>query len=341
MAIDREIKAGIEPGLRFAMLLGGDGRVRDLTWSEVESWQSEDGFLWIHLERDDPKAQSWLFERAGLHPLVAQALTADESRPRVDDVDDNLLVVLRGVNKINPNEDKESDAEADLVPVHIWMEAGRCISLRDKAHSLNALRDLRLAMLTGKGPRTAGALLARIAEKVVDRLGDLLDDLEEDVARLEDKINEGIEGDDIRKDIGALRRRIAQLRRYLAPQRDALYRLRHDDATWLEEEAKMRLREVSDRLMRHIEDLDEMRMRATFLHEDFTGLLSERSAQSSNRLTALAAMVLPPSLVAGMMGTNIGGIPGAQSPMAFAIFCAVVLCMMPLTWGLLKLIKWL
>jgi zinc transporter len=341
MAIDRDIRAGVEPGLRFAMLQGSDGRVRDLTWAEVENWQIDDGFLWIHLERDDPRAQAWLFERAGLHPLVAQALTDDESRPRVEDVDDNLLIVLRGVNRLNPNEERETDIDAELVPVHIWMEAGRCISLRDKAHSLNALRDLRLAMMTGKGPRTAGALLARIAEKVVDRLGDLLDDLEEEVARLEDKISEGSEGDDVRNEIGALRRRNAQLRRYLAPQRDALYRLRHDDATWLEPDAKMRLREVNDRLIRHIEDLDEMRTRATILHEDFTGLISERSAQSSNRLTALAAMVLPPSLLAGMLGTNIGGIPGAQDPWAFPILCAVILGMMPLTWALLKIIKWL
>lgn len=339
MSLDKELHAGVEPGLRFAMLLGPDGGVRDLRWPEVEAWRPADGFLWVHLERDDPTAQSWLCERSGVDPLVAMALTAEESRPRVEDVGDSLMVVLRGVNKLRPGEDDEDQTE--LVPIHIWIEAERCISLRDKTHALNALRDLRLAMMVGKGPRTAGALLARIAEKVVDHLGDLSDDIEDGISDLEDRIGEGLAGADLREDIASARRRVVQLRRYLAPQRDALYRLRHDDASWLDPEAKLRLREVNDRLIRHIEDLDEMRQRATILHEDFTNLVAERAAQSSNRLTALAAMVLPPSLLAGMMGTNIGGIPGAQEPLAFMILCGVVVGMMPITYFVLKWIKWL
>ncbi|ARJ67406.1 magnesium transporter [Magnetospirillum sp. ME-1] len=341
MAMDQELHAGLEPGLRFAMLIGPDGGVRDLRWSEVETWRPTDGFLWVHLERDEPRATHWLCERSGIDPLVAMALTAEESRPRVEDVGDALMVVLRGVNKARAGEGEDRSAETELVPVHIWIEADRCISLRDKDHSLNALRDLRLAMMMGKGPRTAGALLARIAEKVVDHLGILTDEIEDGISDLEDRIGEGLAGTDLREDIASARRKVVQLRRYLAPQRDALYRLRHDDASWLDPEAKMRLREVNDRLIRHIEDLDEMRQRATILHEDFTNLVAERAAQSSNRLTALAAMVLPPSLLAGMMGTNIGGIPGSQEPLAFLILCGVVLGMMPVTYLILKWIKWL
>jgi zinc transporter len=340
MVMDQELHAGIEPGLRFAMLIGPDGGVRDLRWPEVERWRPADGFLWVHLERDDPVAHAWLCERSGVDPLVAMALSAEESRPRVEDVGDSLLVVLRGVNKAPPAAEEE-DPETELVPIHLWVEADRCISLRDKAHSLNALRDLRLAMMLGKGPRTAGALLARIAEKVVDHLGILTDEIEDDISDLEDRIGEGLGGTDLREDIATGRRRVVQLRRYLAPQRDALYRLRHDDASWLDPEAKLRLREVNDRLIRHIEDLDEMRQRATILHEDFTNLVAERAAQSSNRLTALAAMVLPPSLLAGMLGMNVGGIPGSQEPLAFPILCGLVALMMPITYFILKWMKWL
>ena len=51
-----EMNAGLEPGLRFACLLNGAGGCCDLDWQGVESWRPEDGFLWIHLERDVPEA---------------------------------------------------------------------------------------------------------------------------------------------------------------------------------------------------------------------------------------------------------------------------------------------
>ncbi len=103
----------------------------------------------------------------------------------------------------------------------------------------------------------------------------------------------------------------------MSPQRDALYRLQHDDASWLDADARNRLRDVSERLVRHIEDIDELRSRATILNEDFTNLLTEGALRASNRLTALASLVLPPSLFAAMLGVNVTGIPGADDPHAF------------------------
>ena len=38
-------------------------------------------------------------------------------------------------------------------------------------------------------------------------------------------------------------------------------------------------------------------------------------------LSVVAAVFLPLSLVTGLLGMNVGGIPGTQSPLAFAIIC--------------------
>jgi len=335
MTTDAELPAGLEPGLRFAVLLCHDGSVRDLRWQEVRDWLPEQGFLWVHLERDDPVAQDWVRGRAGLDPLLALSLLTEDARPRVEDFDDGLLVVLRGVDK------SATDDATGLVPIHIWVDARRCLTLRDKAHSIAALRDLRVGLMVGRGPRTPGGLLSHIAERVIDHVGTLIEEMEDGVSALEDRMGEVGGASDLRLEISAARRQAVQLRRYLAPQREAFYRLQHDDAPWLDIESKLRLREVNDRLTRHLEDIDELRHRATILNEDFTNMLAERSAQASNRLTALAALVLPPSLIAGLLGTNIGGIPGAQEPLAFVWLCVLVLGMMPLSWLVLRLLKWL
>lgn len=331
----QDIKTGTQPGLRFAALLDRAGGCIDLDWNGVARWRPEDGFLWIHLERDDPTAAQWVRERSGIDPLVGLALLAEESRPRVEDVDDSLMVVLRGVNV------GDESGETELVPIHVWADANRLISLRDRDHQLSALRAIRLALLAGKGPRSPGGLLAQIAERVVEHLELVIDGMEDMVGKLEDACIERTADASLRGQLALVRRQAIHLRRYLGPQRDALYRIQHDDATWLSRDAKLRLREVTDKVVRHIEDLDALRDRTTVLHEDLSTQISEKIAQTSNRFTVLTALLLPPSLLAGMLGANVGGIPGHDDPLAFWAMCGVTLGMMPLLWLALKRLNWM
>lgn len=335
MANAQDLKTGTQPGLRFAALLDRSGGCTDLDWEGVARWRPEDGFLWIHLERDDPTAAQWLRERSGIDALVGLALLAQESRPRVEDVDDSLMVVLRGVN-VN-----DDTGEPELVPIHVWAEPNRLISLRDKDHQLSALRAIRLALLGGKGPRSPGGLLAQIAERVVEHLELVIDGMEDKVGELEDACIERTADNSLRAELAQVRRQAIHLRRYLGPQRDALYRIQHDDATWLSRDAKLRLREVTDKVIRHIEDLDALRDRTTVLHEDLSTQIAEKIAVTSNRFTVLTALLLPPSLLAGMLGANVGGIPGHDDPLAFWVMCLITFGLMPVLWIGLKRLKWL
>ncbi len=303
------LNAGLEPGLRFAMLISPSGNIRDLRWADVMSWKPEDGVLWVHLERNDPTAQKWLTDSSGIDPLVTQALTTQESRPRVEDVEDALLVVLRGVNHKPEAHGSQPEDDVELVPLSIWAEKSRLISLRDKEHSLEALHDLRILMLSGKGPRTVAALLARIAEKVADHLGELTSLLEDELSGLEDRISEGMMGADARKTVTELRRRVVLFRRYMSPQRDALYRLRHDDASWLDGRAKMRLREVNEKLNRHLDDLEEMRQRATILHEELGAKVAELTNRNTFVMSIVSVIMLPVTFITGYFGMNTGGLP--------------------------------
>jgi zinc transporter len=331
---------GLEPGLRFACVLNGRGGATHITWDEVLQWQPEDGVLWIHLERDDPRTQHWVLRASGIDPVIGEALLADESRPRVEGVDDGLLIVLRGISQIVAGHESELGGSVDLVPIHLWIDGHRVISLRDKDHQLGALRDIRNANAAGKGPTRPGDLLVQIADKVVKDLEPVLDAMDDEVDALEDVVLTSVDSA-ARHKLSDLRRRAIHLRRYLAPQRDALNRLQREDCTWLTERDKARLREVIDKVMRFIESLDSTRDRAIILHEDLSSLLAERIARTSNRLTALAAMLLPPSLIAGALGMNVGGIPGTQDPTAFYFVCGVMVAMSVAILLLLRRLKWL
>ncbi|MEI6558967.1 MAG: CorA family divalent cation transporter [Rhodospirillaceae bacterium] len=318
MAVFSVPECGLEPGLRFACVLNGRGGAVHKSWQEVQAWQPEDGVLWIHLERDDPATERWIMEASGIDPVIGEALLMEDSRPRVEGVDDGLLIVLRGISQISAGQESHLGGSVDLVPVHLWIDGHRVISLRDKDHQLGALRDIRNANALGKGPGRPGELLVLIADKLVKDLEPVLDAMDEEVDLLEDEVLTTAASES-RIKISDLRRRAIHLRRYLAPQRDALNRLQREDCSWLTERDKVRLREVIDKVLRYIEYLDSIRDRAIILHEDLSSLLNERIARTSNRLTGLAALLLPPSLVAGLLGMNVGGLPGTQEPYGFYI----------------------
>jgi len=327
-------------GLRFASVLDGKGGCRTCGWQGVQAWRAGDGVLWVHLERDDPEAQRWLMEESGVDPVSCRALLAEESRPRTEAVGDALLVVLRGVNLGVDDDEDDENPDQDLVPIHLWVEQNRVISLRDKGHHLIALRDIRDALARDRGPVTAGGLFVKIAEKVVKYAEPIIEQLEEEIENLEDNLA-SVESAEARKRLAEVRHRAVELRRYLAPQREALMQLQLEEAGCLTKKNRMHLRDTADKVARFVESLDAIRGRATILHEDLTAITAERIAASSHRLSVLAAIVLPPSLLAGIFGANLGGIPGGHDPWAFALLCLLILVMIPLEIWVMKKIKWL
>ena len=340
MAVFSVPECGLEPGLRFACVLNGRGGAVHKSWQEVQTWHPEVGVLWIHLERDDPATERWIMEASGIDPVIGEALLMEDSRPRVEGIDDGLLIVLRGISQISAGHESQLGGSVDLVPVHLWIDGHRVISLRDKDHQLGALRDIRNANATGKGPARPGELLVLIADKLVKDLEPVLDAMDEEVDYLEDEVLTSAASES-RIKISDLRRRAIHLRRYLAPQRDALNRLQREECSWLTERDKVRLREVIDKVVRFIEYLDSIRDRAIILHEDLSSILNERIARTSNRLTGMAALLLPPSLVAGLLGMNVGGLPGTQDPWGFYIVLIfMVLLSVGVVW-LLRRLNWM
>jgi len=324
---------GSQPGLRFALLLDGSGGARELGWDEIRAWDPADGFLWVHLERDDPNAARWLRSESGIDTVICDALLAEESRPRVQEYATGMMVVLRGVNR-DPEEES-----VDLVPIHIWGDQSRLISLRDKDHYLHALRDIRESLAQKRGPMRVGHLFTKITRKVIKYIEPVLDQLEDEV----DDLDHEITTHDLahaRSILSDLRRRAISLRRYMAPQREALFRLQAAEVKWLTARDRQRLRDLSDKVLRSVETLDSLRDRTTILHEDLTTLVTEQIAQTSNRLTALAAVLLPPSLVAGLLGANVGGIPGHDEPWAFLAICGVTVLILAAEVVILRKLKW-
>lgn len=322
----------LQDGLICAYILDGKGGGKEIGTAEIESWSPAQGILWVHLMRDAVDARSWLANDSGLLPSQVEALLEDETRPRSVSFPEGLLVILRGVN-LNPGAEAE-----DMVGLRLWVEADRIITARKPR--LMAIQDVRETLGSGRSPRGTGTLLAAIAARLTARMAPIISDLEDRVDDLEDELLTA-ETRQTRSRLQSVRREAIKLRRYLYPQKDALAYLMSEDYDWLDHAAKSRLRETLDRTMRYVEDLDEVRDRATVVQDELMNRLAERMNRTMYALTVVAAVILPLSFVTGLLGINVGGIPGSQSAWAFWGVCVLLGALALFQVWLFRRLKWI
>ncbi len=126
----------------------------------------------------------------------------------------------------------------------------------------------------------------------------------------------------------------------MAPQRDAFAKLITDKIAWFDDDSRLRLREVSDRLIRHIEDLDAVRERAAVTQEELLSRLSDQMNTRMYVLSIVAAIFLPLGFLTGLLGINVGGIPGTENPWAFLIFSVFIVGILVVQMLWFKYKKW-
>jgi len=321
-------------GLITAHLLDGQGGSRVVGWDDIHSWESggREQPIWIHLDRNFSETSDWIRDDSGIDPIIAEALVAPETRPRAVTRPDGILTILRGVN-LNPGAVPE-----DMVGLRIWIERNRIITVRFRR--LQAIQDIRDELGQGHGPESPGQFLATVAERLADRMEPIINGLAEDLDALESAV-EGSSDDTPRRTLRTLRHRAIALRRYLAPQRDALIRLFMDNTELLSPADKMAMHEVGDRMIRYVEELEEAREHALVLQDELVTKLSERMNKTMYLLTIVAAIMLPLSFVTGLLGINVGGIPLAESEHGFEIVCALMLGIGVAEYWLFRKLGWI
>ncbi len=313
-------------------LLDERGGAATLGWDEIRQWTPENLPIWVHLDRREEESVVWLRTESGLDPIVVEALLAEETRPRAVVHGDGMLVMLRGVN-LNPGADPE-----DMISVRVWIDRRRMISVR--ARRLLAVEDMCSKLDAGKGALSTPDLLVDLAAGLIDRVAPVINQLEETADEIEEWLIAG--GDrQPQQSLSNLRRQAISLRRYLAPQREALNGLQHDDSPWLHSRHKNRLREINDRGVRYLEDLDAVRERAAVIHDELATRTAEQMNKTMYVLTVVAAIMLPLGLITGLLGINVGGIPGGDSPYAFLIVCLLLLAIATLQGLIFRRLKWI
>ncbi len=324
-------KQGSKKSLIAAYVLDGKGGGRSIGWDEIKTWTEDQGTLWMHMDYSVKKTWHWLSKSSGLDAMTAKAMVVEDSRPRSVVSEQGVLLFLRGVN-LNPGQEPE-----DMVSIRLWLEKNRVITTRRRL--LLSIQDIYTAFDKGLGPKNAAELLTFLNGCLINRMANVIDDISDRVDALESEVATS-ESHLLRPKIADIRREAILIRRYLAPQREALYRLQIEEIPFLGKTDQLNLREGNDRLIRYIEELDTVRDRASITQEELASRLSEQMDKRMYVLSVVALIFLPLTFLTGLLGINVGGIPGADYKWSFLIVCTGLGVITLLTMWYLHIKKW-
>lgn len=320
-----------EQGLICAYKLDGHGGANALNWQTLPTAADSAG-TWVHLHLENEDVQNWLRNKSGIPPIAAEALLYLETRPRCTAIGDGLLINLRGVN-MNPGADPE-----DMVSIRLYIDKDRVISVRRrKLASINKIRD-RLA--EDHGPRNTSEFLLHLTSQLLEPMGIVIADLDDAIDAVEERVLLSVQTS-IRGELWQLRRQAIALRRFVSPQREAMARLVTERVSWIDTDTGQRLREVADHVTRYVEDLDSARERASIVQDEVTTRLSEQMNRNMYVLSVIAGIFLPLSLLTGLLGINVAGIPGDQWPWAFTAVTIGIVFVGVIEFFLFRRLKWI
>lgn len=123
-----------------------------------------------------------------------------------------------------------------------------------KALILLSISDIAKSLENNSGPKNSADFIVDLTDRLTVRMAGTIEDLDDKLAIIKEELIQS-SSLELRQKLTTIRRESIMLRRYLSPQREALTRLTATKIPWLGETDRIRLREVSDKLIRYVEDL--------------------------------------------------------------------------------------
>jgi zinc transporter len=310
----------------------GEGGGTPLTGKQIGEHLEADKLAWVHMDADSPETRKWLeAEIAYLDPFVTGALLAVETRPRITQIGDGAIIVLRGVN-LNDAEDEE-----DMVSIRLWIDAHRIVSVQKRP--VRAVSALSKKLESGTGPKDAGQFICMLLSQLFSRFEPVLTTLDERTDDTEEALLSSANAT-LRRDITDIRRKAIIFRRHMAPQKDVVSQLRLADFSWIRDRDIRHLQENYNYVLRYVEELDAIRERAQIVKDELANTIADRLNKNMYILSMISAIFLPLGFLTGLLGINVGGIPGAENASAFLMFCGMLALIIFLQITIFKKLKW-
>jgi zinc transporter len=304
-ANDNRAMTPLPEGKSLAFAFDGGGGARAL---EGGTWDAAPGeSLWLSLDPLDPAAERWLLQQ-NLSPVAREVLLGEIAQTRVEVTGEHLLLALQA----NPG-----DENLRQNALRVWVTPRRIVTIfRGQAPSVT---ELLAALSARQGPANAVDALFWLAGSSNRRGERAALDLEEELADLEYGASDAPSTTFDR--LRVVHRKAAGIRRGKVRERDAVARLVAGAPAWFTSSRPEEWVQLAKRTGDLVALLDGVVERCHGLHDYIQGHLATVLNDRLYVLTLISVIMLPLTFVTGLLGVNVAGIPGKDSPWAFPLLC--------------------
>ncbi|MFX1767693.1 CorA family divalent cation transporter [Paraburkholderia sp. A1RI-2L] len=278
-----------------------------LTWLTHQDSETA-GFVWLHFDDASTVLSGWPTELAKFPPGFGEALREGLRSTRVERVHQNLIAVVNDV-------DYDFERKGPLKVATLWVSVSvRCL-LSVRSLPLRSVDQLSHEVEAGVIFPSPMALVIRLLQRQADQLFGIV----RSATRTANEVDMDLRVGKLlrRSSLGGIRRDLVHLRRLLAPEPAALFRLINRPPRWIRDEDVQSLRQSAEEFSVALRDMTSLRERIQLLEEEIAANVAEHTNRSVLILTAVTVIALPVNLISGLLGMNIGGMPFRQSNNGF------------------------
>ncbi|MCX6140578.1 MAG: transporter [Candidatus Kapabacteria bacterium] len=292
-------------GLVWGYLFTPDSPARALDSVAAVQWlqsRQEDSteFLWLHFSLSNASCLTWMKANLELPDIYFESLHESIGSTRLEFDANALVSVIHDVPY-----DRSYDPSA-VSTVTLCIQPHLVVSAR--LRPLRSLDQLRAMVKSGDVFRSSTELLSHLLRVQADILVGIIRQHAQSVDKIEDSILANRIASQ-RSELGSIRRSVVRLQRLLAPEPAALFRLLNRPPRWMVDDDVLDLGKSAEEFSVAIAESASLVERAKLLQEELTSLVNERTNQILFILTLVTVFALPFTIVSGLFGMNVGGIP--------------------------------
>jgi len=311
-------------GLICGFAMWPDQRIERLAGDDLETALTRpDAVIWLHFNVHVGQARDWIARCAYLPEASRRFLLDTDDRRRLEPRGDHLLGVI---SDIRYDFGFDFDPE-QIATLRFHLDRGCLISTRRQPCS--AADQLRTEINNGRHFDSPAKLLIHLLESQVAKLSETTAQVRRLLDGIEDQVLAGrTRGQQAQ--LGGVRRLAVRLRHHFAPEYRLLQQLCRRSPGWFSAIDHTALQEATEEFRELVEDVTETQERAKLLQDELAARTAEQTNNNLYILSLFTALLLPPSLVAGIFGMNVAGVPGVQDGSSMA-FWWVILGMMTIS----------
>ena len=279
---------------------------------------------WIYIERPSINEVKFLDKHFDFHPLNLDDVLSRIQRPKIDEYEDHLFIVLHfpvfdKQNRITkPSEVNIFTGENYLVTVHCSADLKPLAKFFRECQVHEKSRETYL----GRG---SGFLFYHILDRLVSYCFPILSKITENIDDIEDAIFTKTIPETVSQ-ISLIRRDLISFRRVIHPQIAVIETLEREEYPFFKEEQEIYFGDIADHVRKIWDGLEDSKEVVDGLAETSNWLTSNRIQETMRVLTIVMAIMAPATLVAGIFGMNVP-LPGGIEPgtlLSFGILLSIM-----------------